>query len=204
MTSYNNSGLFAPDMSANTPIGNDWAFQGNIALEPVYDGNFEADIDAIAESVGDDSGYYSNDADSSQANICEFALHEDQLPPPNVEIKTAGSVHDVYTHAAASNKSNHGSIYEATLNKSTAYLEKGTSLGKQPKETRMTKTLYHPVHEYEHNPSHKYSSVKIEAGDQRPLETWEMTYERHEWIAYQLDQPPRDQSLKRRKSNIKK
>lgn len=202
-TSYDNSRLFAPGVSANTIMGSDWAFQGSVALEPVYEDNFEADINAIAESVGDDSGYYSNDTDSPKANSHEIASHGDQSPA-NVEIETAGIVHDVYTHAAASNKSNHGSIYEATLNKSTAYLEKGISRGKHPKETRMTKTLYHPVPEYERSPSHKYSSVEIEAGDQRPLEIWETTYERHEWIAYQLDQPPKDQSSKSRKSSIKK
>lgn len=203
MTSYN-CGFFGPGMAPNTHMGNDWAFQGNIASEPVYGGNFNAEIDAIAKSVGDDSGYVSNDADSSKANIYEVTSHEGQSHSPNSGIESAGSVHDFYTHAAASNKSNRGSIYEATLNKSTAYLEKGTSHGKQPKETRMSKTVYHPVHEFEHNPSHKYSSLTSEAGDQHPLELWKTTYERHEWIAYRLDQPPKGQSSKRRKSSIKK
>jgi len=211
MTSYNNSGLFAPGMTANTYTANtyaanEWAFQGNITFDPVYEGNFEADIDAIAESIGDDSGYYSNGADSSEANNYEIASYEDHPSPSNVEIEATGSIHATFFKgdAAASNKSNHGSIYDGTLNKSTTHLEKGTSYGKQPKETRMSKTLHHPVHEYEHRPSHKYSSAKSEAGDQRPLEIWETTYERHEWIAYGLEQPPNPQSSKRRKTGSKK
>jgi hypothetical protein len=209
MASCNNSELFTPGTTANKYTRNDWAFQGNTAFEPVYEGNFEADIDAIAESIGDDSGYYSNDADSSEPNISEFASYEGHSSPSKIEVEIAGSVHRQHNFyadaaAAASNKSNQGSIYNGTLNKSTTHLEKDGSFGKQPKEARMSKTLYHPVHEFEHKPPHKYSSVKSEAGDQRPLKIWKSALERHEWLAYRLEQPAHGQSSKRRKTGVKK
>jgi hypothetical protein len=205
MTSYNISGLLAPGMTANKYTGNDWAFQGNTAFEPVYEDNFEADINAITESVGDDSGYFSNDTDTSEANTYDTASYEEPSSHSKVEIETAGSdhqEHNFYPDVAASNQSNHGSIYNGTLNKSTTHLEKDSSFGKPAKETRMSKTVYHPVHEYEHKTLHKYS-IKSEACDQRPLEIWKAKHEDHEWLAYRLEQPANPQS-KRRKTGSKK
>lgn len=204
MASYHNSGPFAPGMSAIKYAENEWAFQCNTIFEPVYEGNFEADIDAIAESIGDDSGYFSNDTDSFEVSNSGVAHYDDRFPPYN-EHKTIKSLHsnNFCTDVTASNKSNHGSIYDRTLNKSTTHLENGTSYGKQPKETRMSKTLYHPVHEYDHKTPHKYSIVSESSG-LRPLEIWEATHERHEWIAYQLHQPPKQQSSKRRKTGGRK
>ena len=207
MTSYNNSELSAPDMTVNTHTGNGWVFQGKTVFESVYEDIFEADIDPIPESVGDDSGYYSNEAESSEAINYDFILYDDHSSPDILEFETAGSVSEqrrFYPNAAASNESNHGSLFDNTLNKSTTHAEKSASFGKKSKETRMSKTVYHPVHEYEHKPLHKYSSVKSEAGDQRPLEIWETTYHRHEWNAYQLEQPVKGRSSKRRKTSSKK
>lgn len=208
MTSYNISGLLAPGMTANKYTGNDWVFQGSTVFEPVYE-DFEADIDAITESVGDDSGYFSNDTDTFEANTYDTPSYEElsSHSEVEVEVETAGSdhqEHNFYPDVAASNQSNHGSIYNGSLNKSTTHLEKGSSSGKQAKETRMSKTVYHTVHEYEYKTAHKYSSVKSEAGDQRPLEMWKAKPERHEWIAYLLEQPAKPQSSKRRKTSSKK
>lgn len=206
MTPYHNGGLFALGMTANKYTGNDWVFQGNTTLEPVYEGNFDADIDAIAESTGDDSGYYSNDADSFEASNDDVAHYENRPSTSSFQDQTAKVPHPTsfYADVPASNKSNHGSIYSGTLNKSTTYLERGTSYGKQPKETRISKTLYHPMHEYEHKTPHKYSAVNVESSGPRPIESWASTHERHEWIAYRLEQTPDSPSGKRRKSGSRK
>jgi hypothetical protein len=188
MASFSNIESFVQGTMAN-----DWVFQGNAAFEPVYEGNFEADIDAIAESVGDDSGYFSNDTESLEAEISQIALHDDRHYA-NIEDESNTFCADV----AASNKSSHGSVYGGTR---TTYLEKGSAQGKKQKETRMSKTVYHPVHEYEHKTPHKYS--KVNKSSRTPLESWENRGERHEWIAYRLEQPP-SQAGKRRKSSGRK
>lgn len=180
-------------MTANKYTANDWVFQGNTAFEPVYEGDFEADIDAIAESVGDDSGYFSNDTESLEVKISQITLHNDRSHA-NVEVKSD----TFYADVAASNKSSRGSIYGGTR---TTHLEKGTSQSKKRKEARMSKTVHHPTHEYEYKTFHKFSDVN--KSSRTPLEHWENTGERHEWIAYRLEQPP-SHSGKRRKSSGRK
>lgn len=201
MASYNNDEVFALGMTANNYTEIDWSFQSNIFLNPVYEGNFEEDIDAIAESIGDDSGYFSNDADSFEASNTNITSYDNS--PSYIESKPSVHSNTFYGDVPASNNSNHGSIYNGTPTKSTTHLEKGTSSHKQRKETRLSKTLYHPIHEYDHKTPHKYSSIENDSCP-RPLEQWTKTHERHEWIAYQLEQPPKPQSSKRRKTGGRK
>jgi hypothetical protein len=207
MTCYNNDELSAPGMTANKYEGNDWhwAFQGQIYSDPVYQSNFEEDIGAIAESVGDDSGYFSNDPNSFEARNSDVASYDERFPSACFGNKPSLSSNTFFADVATStsNKSIHGSIYNGTRNKSMTHLEKPISYSKQPKETR-SKTLYHHVHEYEHKTPHKYSAMEPTSSRPLSLEKWANTNERHEWIAYQLQEPATPQSSKRRKTSGRK
>lgn len=198
MSSYSNSDPFTPGMKASNFTENDWIFQDNTSLNPIYEGNFEADIDAIAESVGDDSGYFSNDDDSFEASNADVPSHEGPPPPVNLGYKPSVHSDTFYVDMSGSDKSNHSSV-DYTTHKSTTHLERGTSPSKQRKETRITKTLYDPVHNYEHKTLHKYSAMEYSSASS-PLEPWKSTFERHEWIAYRLEQPPNPPSSKKRKT----
>ncbi len=182
-------------MMGNNTVGNNWAFQDNTFLNPAYEGNFDADIAAVAESVGDDSGYYSNDVDCSEAGNDDFTTHGNPPPSPITEAKPSPPFHIFYDDVPASNKSNHGSLYTGALNKSTTHLEKRSFSSKQRKERRMSKTLHHPTYEYEPKTPHKYSMIKCDSGS-CPLELWWGNPERHEMIAYRLERatprPSRD------------
>ena len=204
MTSYNNNELSSPGMTATKYEGSGWhwAFQGQISSDPVYEGNFEEDIDAIVESIGDDSGYFSKDPDSFEASECDLASYDDRSTSACFGDKPSIPSETFHANMATStsNKSIHGSIYNGTRNKSTTHLEEPLSYSKQRKETQ-SKTLYHPVHEYEHKKQHKYSAIEPAGPRSLALEQWANINERHEWIAYQLQQVINPQSSRRRKSS---
>lgn len=203
MSSSNNSELCAPGMTANNFSVNDWIFQGNTSLNPVYEGNFEADIDAIADSIGDDSGYFSNDVDSFGASNVGNAGYNTACPPSYLESKSSVHSGTFYADVPASNKSNHGSLDNGTPNRSTTHLEKDNSSSEQRNGRFMTKAICHPFYEYEHKTLHRDSTIE-DSNAPRPLEQWASSFERHEWIAYRMEQPPSTQSSKKHDTDGRK
>ena len=196
MSSYNNRKLSAPGMTATS---NEWsalAFQGTAFCAPVFEGNFDAEIDAIAESVGD-SGYFSNESDSFEASKASIASYNDRFPPADFECKSSLSSAHFNADISASNQPNRGSIFNGAPNKSTTHLE-GVSSSRKREDRRISKTLYHAPHDYDHKVEHKYSTLES-AGPSFALDQWVRTEERHERIAYPLEQLSTLQSSKRRK-----
>jgi len=166
----------------NEKNANDWQFAGNTYLEIHYEDNFEADISAIADS--NDSGYFSSENVES---------HSDKITD-NDKLKTSypqspGSLQgDSYSDdVAASAKANHGSIYDGVQNENTATVEKGTSYNGQTLKSPKAR-LYD---DFEELPLPTYSEFSDEFLSTAPtrLQTWVQTPERHESIAYRLEQP---------------
>jgi len=211
MNSYHDFELFSPGMTTNTYTVNEqnhWVIQGISAAEPVFEDNFDADIAAISEeSTADfwnDSGYHSGSTESFEASSDDITQHHDRqntttFPTTPVLPKT------IHPGApAASSKSNHASTRRGNLNKSTSHLSRGNQAHKKAKETRLTKTVHHSIHEHEHKTPHMYTT---ENADEFGLEQWATTQERHERIAcgvFNRRQQRDSSSGNRRKTGSKK
>jgi len=198
MASYNHSGLFAPGAEATKHTGS-WV---STWQAPVHEHNFEADINTIAEEAADDSGYYSNDTEFAESKDDDFTSLKSHSSS-HAEHQTAGSIHpshSFYFDAAASNKSDQGTVFDDVQNKSTTHFEQVSSLGKQLKGTRKAVTLFDHVHEDEHKESHMFSFIQSAIED--PLQTWEKATLDYEFLAHGVENP--SGSAKRRKTGSKK
>ena len=196
-----NSKLSCPGTTAKTYDGTrptEWAFVGNVLFDSFYSGNFDEDIDAIVESVGDDSGYFSNDIDALDATNSDVTTNaSSHRSPDSGHSMSRLHADNFYADMPASNKSNHGSSNNDRLNQSTTHLERRPSATQNA--NRLSKTLYHLVQEHEQKTPHKFSSVASTGSRSFALEHWESTNQRHEWIAYQLDKPASIRISKRRR-----
>jgi len=164
---------------------NEWALRGIDIPEISYEDNFEADISLISAN---DSGYFSGDGleSSAESNTNQTADVEGSTSP--YAYTQAGTFSDIgYADTAASVKSNHGSIYDGVLNESTQLIPSSTHYDSQ---ATITPKSHPSPRNYENvSQSRKYARFSNELAGPSPLEQWQQTYARHEYISTQFQQP---------------
>lgn len=160
----------------------DLPFQGNSSLDIHYEDSFEADISALEEA--NDSGYFSSEnVESSVDNITD----DDKCKVSYVWSADGLEGDHFSTDAAASAKANHGSIYDGAKNESTTTLGNGTSLPGQTLKSPRAR-LYDEFEEFPLPTYPDYSDYFL-SNAPLTLKKWVQTPERHESIAYRLEQP---------------
>jgi hypothetical protein len=165
----------------NKKNADDWLFQGNTTPEIYYEDSFEADISALDEA--NDSGYFSSENIESSIDITD-----DDKSKVSYVWSADGLEGDHFsTDAAASTKANHGSIYDGVRNESTTTLEKGTSSPGQTLKSPRAR-LYDDFEDLSLPTYSDYSDYILNTAP-LTLQKWVQTPERHESIAYRLEQP---------------
>jgi len=183
---------FSTSIPKQKKVADDWPFQGNTSSEISYEDNFDADISLLEESSANDSGYFSGE------NI-EFAADktadDDQGKFSYLWSTDSQQGDEFSTDTSASTKPDHGSTYDSIRNESTVTFEKGTSSCGQSKKSSKRSI----IHDIDSSSTPKYSVFSGKVTSPTPLQIWVETHERHESIAYRLEQP-----AKRRKTTTGK
>lgn len=179
----------ATDHYTKEKNANDWPFQGNTYPEIRYEDNFEADISAIADS--NDSGYFSSEnVESNNDNITRS-----DNPKISYPWSTDSLQGDSYSgDTAASAKANHLSIYDGVKKENTATIEKTAS--PDGHTLKSPRARLHDDFEDLSLPTYSEYSDYFLSTAPTWLQTWVQIPERHESIAYKLEQP-----AKRRKTS---
>jgi len=166
----------------NGKNADDWPFRGNTTTEIHYEDSFEADIGALEEA--NDSGYFSSEnVESSIDNITD-----DNKSQVSYVWSADGLEGDHFsTDAAASAKANHGSTYDGVKNESTTTLEKTAASPGQTLKSPKAR-LYDDFDELPPPTNSDYSDYFLSTAPSL-LQIWVQTPERHEKIAYRLEQP---------------
>jgi len=188
-TSNKQANDHATSLMANSLPANDILAQGNTLLYDfiLYENNFNADISALEESgkeerdVGD-SGYFSSENFDSKDGVPGKGQRE---------ISYAWSIDDVdgysfFSDIGASTEVNHGSTYEGIANEDNSSDEKGEGSKRQTRSITNFNNLSLP----------EYSRSSDKITGPTSLQRWVQTKERHESLAYRLEQPAK----KRRKA----
>ena len=158
-----------------------WAINDNPALIS-HEGDFDADITALAEEqAADDSGYISSDG--NETKISAISSHCYNTKCAEEFEKFSNDV--FYIDTAASTEVNHGSVDDLTQ-------RGGFNDTKSSKHSRAGRgsTTNSQLQEYGGPIRPKYANLSDEVSGPSPLESWARTYERHESIAYRLEQTP--------------
>jgi hypothetical protein len=156
-----------------------WAINDNPTLIS-HEGDFDADITALAEEqAADDSGYISSDGNETKISAISSHCYNSNCAE---EFETFSN-DAFYIYAAASTEVNHGSVKNPT--------QRGgfndTKSSKHSKAGRGSSTNSQ-LQEYEGFIRPNNANLSDEVSSPSPLESWARTYERHESIAYRLEQ----------------
>lgn len=158
----------------------DWFSQDITSPGPFSKDSFDADITALDDP--NDSGYFS----SENVESCENVSTKGDKPSNSRSTDSPPS--DLYSgDVAASTEAENGSAYDGLENKSTATQERRIPCGGQTLKSSKKARLY------------DFDSLSLpEDADfvhgfpgLTLLQTWVQNYERHELIAYRLEQPPK-------------
>jgi hypothetical protein len=158
----------------------DWAIHDNPTLIFPQEGDFDADITAVAEEqAADDSGYISSDGNESKISAISSHCYNSKCAE---EFEMFSN--DVeYIYAAASTEVNYGSVNDLTQ-------RGGLNDAKSSKHSKAGRgsSTHSQLQEYGGSIRPNYANLSDEVSGPSPLESWALTYERHESIAYRLEQ----------------
>jgi hypothetical protein len=142
--------------------------------------DFDADITALEKEYGPtDSGYFSSDNFDTGA---DENVEENKKDVPFVWCQHGHQEYTYSTNAAASTTANHGSTYNGVDNQNTATIE---SAGSHRREKAKKVT----IHNHGGRSPRSYSRSNDKITNPSRLESWLESRERHEVIAYRLEQP---------------
>jgi len=177
---------------------NEHSNRGSIPHEYVVQGNLkESPATGIDSTNFNDSGFFDWEDDETNPyryDYKDWVLFEGDIPIVNTE--------NFFADLDASTNADRASVHGGLHDESTSYTGRGAVYGTQTEESRRT-AFYDPVYEsiqqsiaickalndfeIQSKPDHARPSHK--ASNLHPLEKWAKTYERHESIAYRLEQP---------------
>jgi hypothetical protein len=171
--------------------------RGSTPHESLVQGTVEESPATGIDSTNfNDSGFFDWEDDETNPyrhDYKDFVLFTGDIPIVSTD--------NFFADLDASANTNHGSVY-AGLNESTSYAARGPVDGAQTEEYRRN-TFYDPVHEavqqsiaickalndFEIQSQPDHARPSHNAPIFNPLEKWANTFERHESIAYRLEQP---------------
>jgi hypothetical protein len=181
MTTSSQTNGSATDLRSKT--ANDWVFQGNNTTEILYDDNFEADISALEDEGGaNDSGYFS----SENLESTEDKTLDSEEKKVSSVCSTGTLQRDCFsTDTFTSIKVDYRTTYNRVENESTEIVPKGTSYVSQSLKSSKRGIIY----DFDTPSVTGYSRFSDEIISPTSLQTWVSTHERHESIAYRLEQP---------------
>jgi hypothetical protein len=181
---------------------NEHVIQGSMAHKSSPQGIVQASPATGIDSANfNDSGFYDYDYENDETNLHrynykDFILFKGDIPNLNTD--------NFFADLDASTKANHGSIYDGVNDEGTSLIERGAVDDSQSEQNRRT-TFYDPVHEAAQQPIDQsvldalsdfeirsqpdYSRQSHHTPILSPLDKWYNTYERHESLAYRLEQP---------------
>ncbi len=179
---------------------NEHIIQGSKAPESSLQGILQASPTTGIDSTNfNDSGFYDYEHDETNPyrhDYKDWILFNGDIPLLNTD--------NFFADLDASTKANHGSICDGVSNESASFTERGTVYNSQNEQNRRT-SFYDPVHgavrqpidqsvldalgAFEIRSQPDYSRPSHQTPILNPLDKWYNTYERHESIAYRLEQP---------------
>lgn len=169
--------------------------RGSTPHESLVQGNLqESPATGIDSANFNDSGFFDWEDDETNPyrhDYKDWILFEGDIPIVSTD--------NFFADLDASANANHRSVND----ESTSYAGRGAVHGAQTEEYRRT-TFYDPVHEavqqsialckalndFEIQSQPDQARPSHDAPNLSPLQKWTNTYERHESIAYRLEQPP--------------